>query len=228
MGRRFACTFLIFVGLSACTSSTAVAPDACDLEFRGEYRKLVKLRDPSLRDQYSPLGTSQTPLTVASLIAHGCDVTPQLPANVDKNTPTLELEQRLVTIKGFIQAVRFEHGIGRDNDFHIEISDVRDWNSPHVVVEVPPGQPYCDGPRKAIWDLVKRDAAAMGITPGETHFFRDPQQVQIVGFLFFDGQHRKKNAACTSPGRFRGIHDRDHPKQVQGLWEVHPVIAVNP
>jgi hypothetical protein len=47
-------------------------------------------------------------------------------------------------------------GDGKDNDFHIEISDSKKWQSKHVIVEAPPGPEYCDA-RKRIFDIVRAD-----------------------------------------------------------------------
>jgi hypothetical protein len=65
-----------------------------------------------------------------------------------------------VTVRAFLQAVRFEkHGKakdGKDNDFHVEISGTSKWKSPHVIVEVPPGTEYCKARQKVV-DLIKAD-----------------------------------------------------------------------
>jgi hypothetical protein len=213
--KRIACAVSLVL-LAACTS---MEPDCCALRFHGSYRKLVKLRDPALEQEYlDPFGSEANPVTVAFLLQHACEV--EEAKNVDKHTPAMDLERHVVHVRGFIQVVKIEP----DRDFHIEISDADRWDSAHFVVEVPPGDAYCDA-RKTIWDLVKRDAAATGLQPGSPHFFDEPPQVQLTGFLFYDGQHKKKGAPCTSPGKIRGIHDASHPKRAETLWELHPVIA---
>jgi len=215
--KRTACLASLLV-LSACAS---MAPDDCDLQFRGQARKLVKLRAPSLAAQYQPVGTDAQPATVSSILAMGCELQPHLPEAIPEND-ALDVEKRVVTLQGFLMAVRFEHLAAlpfQDQDFHIQLSDSSDWNaSRHIIIEVPPGQPYCDA-RKAIWQLVKNEDPSAG----RTHIFRNPPRVKVVGFLFFDGTHAQGNDCNSSGGR--GISDGNHPNMVQGVWELHPVIA---
>jgi hypothetical protein len=220
--KRIACVVALLFAMPA----LAVSPDDCSLQFLGSSRKHVKLRPPSLAAQYATMGTPEQPSNVDALFQFGCDPELHLPGKIPE-TEAIDLEKRVVTLRAFVMAVRFEKFLGfSDQDFHIELSDSRDWNaSNHLVVEIPPGPVYCDA-RKAMWQLVKDDAAAAGMTPGKTHFFSNPPLIEVVGFLFFDAQHQKQGAPCNSPGKHRGIKNNDHPRKAQGLWELHPVFAV--
>ncbi len=213
--KRIACAAaLIF--LTACAT---MEPDCCALRFRGHARKLVKLRSPDFAAQYQPVGSDAQPATVSSILAMGCELQPQLPDVIPEND-ALDVEKRVVTLQGFLMAVRFERlGPLQDQDFHIQLSDSPDWSaSKHLIIEVPPGEDYCDA-RKTIWQLVKNEDPSAG----RTHIFRNPPRVMVTGFLFFDGTHAQGNDCNSSGGR--GIRDRNHPNMVQGVWELHPVIA---
>lgn len=118
-------------------------------------------------------------------------------------------------------AVRFERlGPFQDQDFHLQLSDSADWRaSKHIIAEVAPGEAYRQA-RNAIWQLVTNEDPKAG----RTHIFRSPPRIEVIGFLFFDDTHARRKD-CLSPGG-RGIRDANRPNMVQGVWELHPVIAI--
>jgi len=223
--KRIACVLWLILA----TTAMAKEPDDCSLKFRGRARKVVKLRSPTVAvsDRYEVIGTREAPKSVQFFFDKGCELEGRLPREVPK-AAVMDLEKGVVTLQAFVLAVRYETilGLGGDRDFHIELSDSPDWTaSKHVIVEVPPGCPYCDA-RKAIWQLAKDDAAASGKPLDKTHIFQNPPKVQVVGFIFFDkgGLHDDHGDCHASGGR--GISRDGQPSMVQGLWELHPVIEV--
>jgi hypothetical protein len=94
-----------------------------------------------------------------------------------------------VTLEGFLLGAMFERkvqqGDGKDNDFHLEISDSQNWKSRHVIVEVPPGPEYCDA-RKQIFDIVHQDGCG-----SDKCTLRTPVKIRVTGFIFLDAAHGK-------------------------------------
>ena len=122
-----------------------------------------------------------------------------------------------VTLEGFLLGAKFERNVhtgdGKDNDFHIEISDSKEWESKHVIVEIPPGPEYCDA-RKQIFDIVQADgcgALKCALTA--------PVKIRVTGFVFLDGAHGK---TCKIK---RGMVV-DGVRGAEGAWEIHPVLKV--
>lgn len=224
-GHRFIrCSFACVILLAFSVPAIAAQPDDCTLTFRGRSRKAVKLRPASLKDTYTPTGTSDAPLTPEVWFTKICDWQTRVPDPVPETTAIPAIEEQVVTMDAFIMAVRFENfPIVGDRDFHVELAASPDWSAgPHLIVEVPPGPEYCDA-RKAVWQLVKSDAGTA--TPPKTHFFRNPPKVRVAGFVFFDATHATTD--CRDNGG-RGIRDSTHPGMVEGVFELHPVISVIP
>src|SRR5262249_29725418 len=115
----------------------------CDLRFMGSARKAVKLRSAADGDSYTSLNGGRS-VTVAQLLDFTCGLDSQVPSRIPSTRPMQDLETVKVNLKGFLLGVRFEknhrQGDGKDNDFHVEIGGQSQWETPHVVVEVPPGQ----------------------------------------------------------------------------------------
>ena len=68
-----------------------------------------------------------------------------------------------MTLEEFLLGAKFERhksqGDGKDNDFHVEISDSKMWESKRLIVEVPPGPEYCAA-RQQIFDIAQAEVAA--------------------------------------------------------------------
>ncbi|MCB0834263.1 MAG: hypothetical protein KDC45_12430, partial [Bacteroidetes bacterium] len=159
------------------------------------------------------------------------------PRNVEEipeESPIEGAETFEVTLEGYLVAWKYEHSnsiFEKDNDFHLEIASSPDWNSDHVIVEVPPGPNYCDA-RRTAWALVQSDARKAGTSIGSTiHLFQSPVKVLVRGYVFLDATHGQPcdedNQSFSSCNGGRGIKVRG-PSQVKGLWELHPVVALIP
>lgn len=133
----------ILLALSSVGQAQAFSND-CSLQFAGSYRKAVKNRPASAGADYTVHNDGQ-PITVDDWFGLVCGFDPKLrQTNVTTGTPVLQgFETTKVTLEGFLLGARFERkvhqGDGKDNDFHLEISDSQSWKSRHVIVEVPPG-----------------------------------------------------------------------------------------
>jgi hypothetical protein len=136
----------ILLALSAVGQAQAFSND-CSLQFAGSFRKAVKNRPAAAGATYTVHNDGQ-PITVADWFGLVCGFDPKLnQKNITTGTPVLKDFETKVTLEGFLLAARFEkvnQGDGKDNDFHLEISDSKNWKSRHVIVEVPPGPEYCD------------------------------------------------------------------------------------
>ncbi len=204
-------------------------PEDCTLTFQGTARKLVKLRAPSVGSGYQDLGNGEA-LAPSDLFAMTCDFDAKIPKKVPATKPIVGLEDRLVTIDGYLMGARFERATptskGKDNDLHIEIADTADWNQDHLIVEVPPEKNFCDA-RKAIWDLVLADEKTSGKkSKSDAWLFETPPHVQVTGFIFLDTAHlHAGDIPCETNGG-RGLRKKGGTSKVKGLWELHPVTAV--
>src|SRR5262249_46545222 len=138
MNSRVALALALLLFATACAT---VAPDDCSLKFRGQSRKEVKLRDPDNKccDDYE-----HVTMTVEQLLDLGCHLQPL--SQQPSETQAMLVEKRIVTVTAYVMAVRFERlGPFMDQDFHVQISDSPNWfYRPHIVVEVPPGDKYCE------------------------------------------------------------------------------------
>lgn len=219
---------VVFIAFVVAVSSVAVGqtdPEDCTLTFQGTARKLVKHRAPSVGTGYQDMGNGEA-LAPSDLFAT-CDFDAKIPKKVSATKPIVGLEDRLVTIDGFLMGARFERATptskGKDNDLHIEIADTADWNQDHLIVEVPPGKDFCDA-RKAIWDLVLADEKSSGKkSKSDAWLFETPPHVQVTGFIFLDTAHlHVGDIPCETNGG-RGLRKKGGTSKVRGLWELHPM-----
>jgi len=212
--------------LSALALATALAAitqaqgfsDDCSLSFNGSYRKAVKNRTAADGANYT-VHNNGAPITVAEWFGLVCGFDPKLKGkNITTSTKVINgIETTQVTLDGFLLGARFERSVhkgdGNDNDFHIEISDSKQWQSKHVIVEVPPGPEYCDA-RKQIFDIVRADGCG-----GDKCILKTPVKIRVTGFVFLDGEHGK---TCSIK---RGMVVNG-VSGATGAWEIHPVLQV--
>jgi len=191
-----------------------LAPDDCNLTFAGSARKAVKLRTASSGSAYTKVNGG-TPISVAGWFTMTCSLDPRVPAQISATKPMQGLETQTVTLEGYLVAAKFD----ADRDLHAEIAGSPTWATPHVIVEVPPGQNYCAA-RKALWGLVKKELPANSTST--IHVLKNPPQVDVTGYVFLDTAHGTTDFCHTSGGR--GVTPSGQKQQVQGLWEVHPVL----
>ena len=144
-----------------------------------------------------------------------CSMDKNVPTQVPATKPIPKLETRTVKL-GFLMAAKLDP----DNDIHAEVAGSKNWNDPHLIVEVPPGQEYCAA-RKALWTLVAKELPANSTSV--IHVMQSPSPVTVTGYVFLDTAHGKTNFCKTSGGR--GVR-RQGVQKVQGLWEIHPVLEI--
>lgn len=209
----------------ATLSAASDIPSGCDLSFAGRARRQVKLRTSADGSGYQRLNGG-SPVTVAQWLTHTCSLDPRLPARVPAAEAMEGLETTEVTLEGFLVGVRFERhtrpGDGKDNDFHVEIAPSGEWQSEHVVVEVPPGEEYCEA-RQFVSRAVADDGAGEG-GGGERHVFSRPVRVRVRGYVFLDSAHTAARPCEGNGGR--GIRFGGLDSQVRGIWEIHPVLSI--
>jgi hypothetical protein len=191
----------------------------CDLTFAGSSRKDVKLRTVEDGKHYSTINGDQ-PISVAEWLSMACSTfDPATENKAIKDAPIKGVETQTVTIEGFLMAARFENG--GDHDIHAEIADEPTWSlqNHHVIVEVPPGQAYCSA-RKQVWDLV-----VDSVKHGKNYaVLENGPRIAVTGYVFLDTAHGGSHFCTNSGGR--GIKDSGGHSDVQGLWELHPVLEV--
>jgi hypothetical protein len=221
-----------FVAFVLATSALAGEPDNCSLKFTGSDRKAVKNRPVTTaqKENYTKFNGG-SPISVDKWYEHVCEMDGQLPElkEISQTKPLPGIETVEITVRGFIVAAQFEENKGKpgpDNDFHMEVSGVTKWNSPHFIVEVPAGQEYCDA-RIAIAQEIRAESGKQHV-PAK-YKFKKPIEVEVTGYVFFDAHHatgcmNKNLDYCECDGG-RGSRVSGKSK-VKGLWEIHPVTAV--
>ena len=207
----------LLLALSVFAQAQAFSND-CSLIFKGSYRKAVKNRKAADGANYTVHNNGDA-ISVKDWFDLVCGFDPQLKGkNITTSTKAMNgFETVKVTLEGFLLGARFERqvhqGDGKDNDFHVEISDQSKWKSKHVIVEVPPGPEYCEA-RKRIFDLVKQDGCG-----GDKCILKTPVKIQVTGFVFLDGAHGK--TCLIKRGMVVG-----GVTGAEGAWEIHPVLEV--
>lgn len=194
------------------------SPDDCNLKFRGDGRKAVKLRTAHDGSRYTKVNGG-TPMRIPEWYALTCSLDAKLPDRVPAARPLQGIETQTVTLEGYLVAAKFD----ADRDIHAEIGVLPQWTRPLVVVEVPPGEDYCAA-RKALWGAVEKE-----LPPNSTdtfHVMVNPPKVRVTGYLFLDAAPGKTTPYSCRTGASRGIGPKGKRSQVQGLWEIHPVLEV--
>lgn len=211
------------------------APDDCTLPFTGSYRATIKRRAANLPypkyNNGNPIDLNQWFTLTEQLETH----LGTKGSSVPKTQIIKGVEDIQIAVKAYLLAVRFEKNVkkgdGKDNEFHIEIGATPNWQEAHAVVEVTTGTPSCSA-RKNAWKMAVADStAAHAKTPTTLRVFAKPPQVLITGYVFVDGIHAHgvmtaQKWAHDSGGR--GIQYNKLPSQVNGLFEIHPVISLTP
>ena len=211
------CFIALLLALSVVAHAQAFSED-CNLTFQGKYRQDVKNRKTADGASYK-LHNDGNPISVKQWFTLACGLDPKVKGKAilpgTKTLPGIETIQ--VTLEGFLLGAKFERhvkkGDNADNDFHLEISDSKNWKYRHVIVEVPPGVEYCAA-RQQIFALIR--GAGCG---GDKCIFKAPVKIQVTGFVFLDGAHGK---TCKIK---RGLEVKG-VSGAEGAWEIHPVLQV--
>ena len=230
MPHRIITLVSFLVGIFFSIFALAQEPDDCSLEFLGKARKAVKLRTQQDGANYENYNEGNA-ITVDEWHQLTCSADSQIPKKIPSASPIQGIETRTVVLRGHVMAARYETGKSGDHDFHVQIGANPDWNTPQVVVEIPPGPEYCDA-RKTLWQLVKDDAGDAYRPKRNKYILNHPPEALVQGYVFLDSPHaghcrNLQEAFCNCNGG-RGITDSDHTNQVQGIWEIHPVLAITP
>jgi hypothetical protein len=207
-------------------SAQRIEPDDCRWTSNAHDRNRIKNRAP-IPDRYLMFNGGR-PISIAKFYDVVCKLKAPAKADVPPNVPIQKLEEETMTVRGFLLAVKFERG--EDHDIHAQISDSANWNSDQLIIEIPAGRQFCHV-RRTLWNMVRQDRQdSRSRASGDSWAFRHPPQVVVSGYLFLDSHHIKKNMNpedyCNGNGD-RGL-SRNNVNRVRGIWELHPVIAIEP
>jgi len=198
------------------SAGAIAAADGCTLHFNGCDRKDVKMRRPGL--DYRAMNGGRI-MTVANFYEFVCPLDVGVPTKARvPATVAMESEKQLVRIRGHLLAAKFEP----DNDIHLQMGDSAEWEQDQLVIEIPPGQNYCEA-RENLMELYRADG---GNRPGG-YKFKTPPLVEVTGYLFLDSAHmlaRRRDYCSQSGGR--GFKAGLPQTMVRGIWEVHPVLTL--
>ncbi len=198
---------------------TVKKADNCSLKFRGKERRAVKLRTFSDGNTYEVINSGK-PISVTKWHTLVCKLDNDVPYRIPQDFAILNVETKKVTIESYILAAKFKSD--EDNDIHAEISDSSDWNTNHIIVEVPPGDEYCIA-RKALWSIINNDH---GVMVNDQKILDEPVRIRVTGYIFLDAKKRTEDR-CNNHGG-RGLRFGKHTKsRVVGLYEIHPVLELS-
>lgn len=199
----------------------------CSLTFKGTSRKAVKNRTTADGVDYEVFQGGD-PISVNEWFALTCSLDVSVPNRIPATEPIDGIETMTVTLEGFLVGFKFERNSrprdGKDNDLHLEIAPSRNWNTRHVIVEIPPGAEFCEA-RNTVWRLKEADGSD-GDSSSDRHIFNNPKKVRVTGYVFLDSAHvGASTTLCHSSGG-RGIRKDGQGTKVRGLWEIHPVLSI--
>lgn len=220
---------LLFLPLSLLlfpfTANTQQPSNDCSLTFKGSHRKAVKNRTRADGADYEIFREGQ-PISINEWFSLTCSL--DAPNRIPATKPIDGVETMTVTLEGFLVGFKFERnrraGDGKDNDLHLEIAPSKRWNSRHVIAEIPPGQAYCEA-RNKVWRLQQADGSD-GDGSGDRHIFNNPKKVRVTGYVFLDSAHAGASTVLCQSSGGRGIRKDGMASRVKGLWEIHPVLAL--
>ena len=222
IGMLIVVSALALLGFTRLTVSGNQEPDSCAWNTNTKDRKKVKNRAPK-PNRYSRFKNGKA-ISIAEFYELVCSFDPPKKAEVSQTKPIADLEEKTITIHGFLLAAKFERG--EDRDIHAQIADSQEWNQDQLIIEIPAGKQFCKA-RKALWNLVRQDRANSGShSKGDSIIFDSPPEVTVTGYLFLDAHHITKKIPpekyCVGNGG-RGLQ-KNGKSRVRGLWELHPVI----
>jgi hypothetical protein len=191
-------------------------PTDCDLVFDGVARKNIKMRKKSTGANYIKINNGNA-ITVTQFFDTTCRLDENVPNDISNTKSIVGVENRKVTVEGFLVAAKFEGDA--DQDIHAELSHTTSWNSPHMVIEIPPGPAYCIA-RKLLWGLVKTD----GPIKNSKRIMTTPIKIRVKGYVFLDATHGSEDRCEKNGGR--GLRKDGAKSKVKGLYEIHPVLSV--
>jgi hypothetical protein len=180
---------------------------------------MVKLRTIAEGAGYEIVNNGN-PISVAMWYTLVCRLDKEVIDEVPETRAIRDVETKKVTIEAYLLAAKFK--ADEDHDIHAEISDSPEWNSDHIIIEVPPGEEYCK-PRKALWSIVTNDNALLN---GNEKILEKPVKIRATGYIFLDAKLGFGDRCNTNGGR--GLKYGKHAKSnVIGLYELHPVIELS-
>ncbi len=220
--RIWTLTFLVLLFFPLAAPAKQPADD-CAWQFAGHARKAVKLRTAAQGTTYDNHNNGD-PISLDNWFEMVCAFDDQVPAHIPATKAIKDVETVRVTLRGFLLGARFERD--DDHDIHAELGATNDWDTKHVIVEIPPGAEWCQA-RQALWGLVEDDIRqAHGSLESDRWILHQPPEVLVSGYVFLDSAHGSTNYCHANGGR--GLHKGQSGSKVQGLWEIHPVFSVKP
>lgn len=196
------------------------APDDCGWESGSKLRRAVKLRTVAAGESYADYNLGR-PIRLPQWYAFTCSLDARVPSIIPESTPLPELETVRVRLRGYLVGARFERD--EDHDIQAELAASPEWNSDHVLIEMPAGRDYCAA-RHALWELLRRDGCR-----GDECIMRMPIEVTVTGYLLLGGAPPQPSQGVTSYCQAmngRGISRNGGPSHVRGAWRLQPVLSV--
>jgi len=202
------------------TPNVRLSPGDCSWQATtstsGRGRPAMKYRTDKDAKEYKVYNGGKA-IDLTEWFKYTCGLNSFVPAQPPEDKPIEGAEDTIVTVKGYVLAVKFMRG--GDHDLHVELGDTPDWNGDHIVVEMSPGSDYCKA-RAALWQIAERD----GCTEDEC-ILKKLVKVEVRGFMLTGTAPAGTTDYChlVSP---RGLKDATHESHVRGVWRLQPVLKL--
>jgi hypothetical protein len=205
---------------TAPTPNVRLSPADCSWEVpastNGRGRRAMKMRTPADTKTYKNYNDGKA-LDLTQWFTFTCGLNSAVAAQPPEDKPIAGAEDMIVTVKGYVLAVKFMRG--GDHDLHVELGETPDWNGDHIVVEMSPGKEYCKA-RAALWRIAEKDGCR-----DDECIIKKPVKVQVTGYMLSGGAPAGVTDFCHSISP-RGLKDATHEPRVRGVWRLQPVLKL--
>jgi hypothetical protein len=189
-------------------------PEDCSWENKSKVRKAVKTRGTAVGSSYLNYKDGQ-PINLNEWYTLTCSLDAKVPQTIPADSAIEGAETIRVSLRGYLLAARFERDA--DHDIQVELGASPDWNTDHVLVELPPGDEFCEA-RRELWSILRSDGCKT-----DECLVRKPVEVIVTGYVMLGGTSTMPEY-CHVPST-RGMRKGEEPSHLVGAWRLQPVFS---
>jgi hypothetical protein len=190
-------------------------PEDCSWENKSKVRKAVKTRAASAGSSYLNYKAGK-PIELNEWYTLTCSLDAKVPQTIPAESPIEGAETIRVALRGYLLGARFERDA--DHDIQVELGASPNWNTDHVLVELPPGDEFCEA-RRELWSILRSDGCKT-----DECLMRKPVEVIVTGYVML-GATSTMPEYCHVPST-RGMRKGEEPSRLVGAWRLQPVFSV--
>ena len=190
-------------------------PDDCSWENKNKARKAVKTRTVADGASYTNYAAGKQ-ISIDEWYAFTCSLDAKVPEVVPADAPIPSVETVKVTLRAYLLGARFERD--GDHDMQAELGATPDWNTDHVVIEIPPGEQHCKV-RRQLWNLIRQAGCK-----DDQCILRKPVPVVVRGYVFLGGAQNTKDYCHALSAR--GMKKDGEASKIRGSWRLQPIFSI--